>query len=128
MEPSNALGIWCALMATIQTLAAVYGYVEAGRKRKLEVEGSPMLSKFNPLPVSIILTVGALGTIALTIWVFTAHPLRPQIQTVEKTVYVDKPIPCPPPLPATKTGNATNRGNNGIANSGSIGSAKQGKQ
>jgi hypothetical protein len=98
MEPSYLVGMWCALMTTIQTLAAIYGYVEAHRKKRLEAEGSPMVSRFNPLPVSIALTVGALGTIALTVWLFVANPMRPKTDTV----YVNKPC-----QPAQQTGNAT---------------------
>jgi hypothetical protein len=90
--------------------------LETGSVISLEAGSAPMLAKFNPLTVSIVLFVGtAVTTIAFGIWMFVAKPLGPRIQTVEKTVYVDRSIPCPP----SRTGNATSRGAQSPANSGS---------
>jgi hypothetical protein len=103
-----------------QGLAAIVFLWDRFKPRQ---EGSMPPYKYSLL-MAILLVGGTAGTVGILVWNHD-HP-RIQIQTVEKTVYVDKPIPCPPPLPATKTGNATNRGNNGFANTGSIGSVKQG--
>jgi hypothetical protein len=116
MEFSNLVGLWGALMSTLQGIGAVYGLVDRSQKRKLEKEGTPVLSKFNPLLISILLFIGTAATIAFATWMFVAKPLRPKIQTVEQKIYVDKPIPCPPS--EQKNGTATARGKQAIAHSG----------
>lgn len=114
-ELSVIVGLWCALMTTFQGIGAIYGLVDRHRKKELETGDAPVLTKFNPLPVSIILFIGMALTIAFGTWMVIAKPLRPKIQTVEKTVYVDRLIPCPP----TESGNATTHGAQSPANSGS---------
>jgi hypothetical protein len=125
MELSTIVAFWCAVMSTLQGVGAYYGLLD--RNKRLKTEGQ-MPSKFNPLLVSIILLLGTFVTIGFGAWMFFAKPLRPTIKTIEKTVYVDKYLPCPPPLPATKTGNASSKGHNSVANTGTIGSLTQGSQ
>jgi hypothetical protein len=110
-ELSTMVGLWCALMSTFQGIGAIYGLVDRRRKKELEIGGTPVLTKFNPLLVSTILFIGTALTIAFGTWMVVAKPLRPTI----KTVYVDRLIPCAP----TKSGNATTRGAQSPANSGS---------
>ncbi len=62
-----------------------------------------------------IAVVGLLMTLSFAAWILR-HPIKPEI------VFVDKPVPCPPPLPATRTGPASSKGPCSFANSGSIGS------
>lgn len=117
-ELSSLVGIWCALMSTFQGVGAIYGLVDAHKKKQLEIGGAPVLTKFNPLFVSIVLFIGMVLTTAVSTWMFVAKPLRPTIRTIEKTVYVDRYLPCPP----TKTGPATARSGSGgtsVAHSGS---------
>jgi len=73
-----------------------------------------MTLKSSPLFLSIVLFLGTAVTIGVGTWMFAAKPLRPKINTVEKTVYVDRPIPCP----AIKTGTASAKGTGAIAHSG----------
>jgi hypothetical protein len=123
MELSNIVAAWCALMTTFQGVGAIYGLVDRRQMKKLgagsgislEAGGAPILARFNPLTVSVLLLIGTAATIAFGTWMLVAKPLRPRTQTVEKTVYVEKSIPCPP----SRTGNATSRGAESPANSGS---------
>lgn len=102
-------------MSTVQGVAAIYGLVDRHRKKALEVGGAPMLARFNPLLVSIVLFIGMAATIVFGTWMAIAKPLRPKIQIVEKKVYVGVPIPCPP----SRTGPASTHGHKSPANSGS---------
>ncbi len=115
MELSNVAAIWSALMCTPQGIGAIYGWVYGRQKKQMETGGAPKLNEFNPLAISVTLFVGAAVTISFAAWMFFDKPLRPKIQTVEKTVYVDKYLPCPP----EKTGNARTGGAQSPATTGS---------
>jgi len=123
MESSNLVGYWCAIMTTVQGVAACFAL--ADRRVKVAAEnGGVVTPKSYPLATSVLLFGGSALTLAFGCWMLFAKPLRPKIQVVEKSVYVDRPVtvPCPP----SRTGSSSNRGSNGFANSGSIGSVKQG--
>lgn len=124
MELSNLVGTWSVLMSTLQGIGAFYGLVDRSQKKEMEKGGAPLLNRFNPLAISVLLFIGTVVTIAFAAWMFFAKPLRPKIQTAEKTVYVDKYLPCPP----EKTGNATTHGAQAPASSGNGNTVNYGQQ
>ena len=114
MELSNVVGIWSALMTTPQAIGAICELVDRRRKKQMKTGSAHRPNKFNSLALSVMV-IGTAVTVAFATWMLIAKPLRPKIQTVEKTVYVDKYLPCPP----EKTGNARTGGAQSPATTGS---------
>jgi hypothetical protein len=110
MESSTIIGAVCVLVGLPQGIEA---YQRLARKYLLQRGEVTMPEK--PRLIPILLIIGALLSVAFGGWMIGAKPLRPQIQTVEKIVYVDRIVPCQP----TRTGPASARGNQSPANSGS---------
>jgi hypothetical protein len=108
MELNNLAAIGSLIVALPQGLAASIQVVEW-------LKGKPAKVKlgFGRKALAIILTIGSAAAVGFGVWLID-HPLKP----IEKTVYVEKVVPCPVPPPA-KSGNATTRGANSPAVSGS---------
>lgn len=112
-EISTVVGIWCALMTTLQGYVAGFTILERHRRNIIKTGGTSAAGVFISTPVTIVMIIGAVITLTSAVWMIWRQPLR--IQTVEKTVYVDKYLPCPP----TKSGTAITHGAQAPANSGS---------
>jgi len=107
MELSNIVGIWCAVMSTLQGIGAFYALADRRAKKELESEGN-MAFKSNSLVTSILLFIGCAVTLVFMTWMFLSKPLRPTEKIVDRPVVVKEYVPCPPAT--EKTGPATARG------------------
>jgi hypothetical protein len=105
MELSTVVGAACVLVGLPQ---GIEGYQRLARRYLVQRGEASMPEKPRFLP--ILLIIGALLSVAFGGWMIGAKPLRPRIQTVEKTVYVDRFAPCPPTQ--QHTGSGTTKGNN----------------
>ncbi|MGC2246894.1 MAG: hypothetical protein WA609_09850 [Terriglobales bacterium] len=101
------IGIWCAVMSTIQAIGSVYGLMD---RRKNKRAGAMSPSRFSPFFISILLAIGTVVTITFGAWVYFAKPFRP----TEKVVTVQ--LPCT--NSQQTTGDASTHGNQSPANSG----------
>jgi hypothetical protein len=108
MSTKIAIANW--IVASPSTLAAIYQLVD--RKPKRTAQGLTTARTRSPLFVTILLFVGSFGLIAFGFWVIY-HPLLPTV--IEKTVFVEKQVQCPP----VKSGAATTRGAQSPATTGS---------
>jgi hypothetical protein len=98
----------CAGSAILQAIVATLAI-----RDRIPSKGAKMLSRGGATEIAVLMVVGMAAVIFLGFWV---HYNPPQPKTVIQ--YVDKPpvvVPCPP----SKSGNATSRGANSPANSGS---------
>jgi hypothetical protein len=100
MELAN----WIATGSFVTGIIQAWGAIDQMRGRRGAAVGK--LLTFG-------LGIGAALAIVFTAWLLLSEPLKPQV--IERTVTVEKQIPCPP----TKSGAATSRGINSPANSGS---------
>jgi len=110
MELTTELAIGCFICSVPQGTAAVVFLVD--RFRPETVGASMVATKGRALLLATLLVIGTASTTALGGWLL-GHPLKPI--TVEKTVTVEKLVPCPP----AKTGAASTHGAQSPANSGS---------
>jgi hypothetical protein len=108
MELTDVLDLFFAAAAAVQATAALLYIWEWQSKSK-----SPKAQMaFGKKLFTIILAAAALTMAGFAVWLYD-HPLKPTI--IEKTVTVEKTVPCPP----AETGGATTRGAQSPANSGS---------
>lgn len=117
MEMTTILAICCFVLGVPQGLSSFLQLMDRfdGKKSK----GNMNLPRSPRTFTAFLLLAGTFFTIGLGFWLWN-HPLKPSI--IEKTITVEKTLPCPP----TKTGNATTHGLQSPANSGSNNSTTYG--
>jgi len=110
----------CSFVCSVPQGAAAIVFI-LDRLRQKPAEAKLVSTKRRAIFLATMLVVGTASTAALGGWLL-GHPLKPV--TVEKTVTVEKLVPCPP----AKTGAATTRGAQSPANSGSGNTTTYGSQ
>jgi len=109
MQSSTVLAIGCFVTSLIQAWGTILQILDR-RKAKVGEEGHMPLSKRSNIFLSFLLAIGAVISLGVGIWLIVRPPIP-----IEKTVTVEKSVPCPP----SKSGTAISRGANSPANSGS---------
>jgi hypothetical protein len=109
MELTTALAVGCFVCSVPQGTAAVVFLVD--RFWSKNAEAQMVSTKGRSLFLAILLVVGTALTATFGGYLL-GHPVKPTI--VEKTVTVEKPVPCSP----TTTGDASTHGAQSPANSG----------
>jgi hypothetical protein len=97
MDPSRTVGIVALVLSIPQGFAASFQIIDRINSKKLE---APMTSSKRTLFLAGLLFLGMVACIVFGCWILFADPFRPV--TVERTVTVEKFMPCP----ATSTGPA----------------------
>jgi hypothetical protein len=105
MDPSRTIGIVALVLSVPQGFAALFQIIDRINSKKRRTW---ILAGF--------LFLSTLTCIVFGSWILFADPFRPIIK--EKTVNVEKLVPCPVP-PPTKSGAATTRGAQSPAITGS---------
>lgn len=111
VESSNVISFCALLVALPPGAVAVRDMVKITRYGEDQMNTNK--------PPSLILAIASLGAFAaalvLCCWMFFAKPLRSNVIETQKIVTVEKSVPCAP----SKSGNATTRGKDSPAVTGS---------
>lgn len=118
MNSELALGLIAIAIGIPQAIAGTVEIVDRLKVKRLEVDMTT--GRRGSLWLAFFLYVGTLTCILFAAWLHFDNPFQPT--TVEKIIYVDKAVPCPP----AKTGPASTRGTQSPAYSGTNNSTTYG--
>lgn len=110
MNPYVLMAVGCFICTVVQGVEAAMSLYDRYRPRSPEV--NVISTKGRVLAVAILATIGTVVTAVIGTALFMYHP-KPEV--VEKTVIVEKVVPCPP----ATTGAASTHGAQSPAISGS---------